>query len=388
MTSLYELKEKMATLAEAIKQDAEFIREKAADPAYPEKDLNEKVAHRDELQKRFDLLKKEHDDEEAAQRASLRVKEATGDHTDALVTTKAAFYRRAMLGGDISKAYEALGGIPANDADLGYGDKLLPKNLSNELITEPIYENPLRAVARITNITGFEEPRVTFDFGANDADLDDVTDKESANEIEIYGDTITYGRHKMKIAAKVSETVFHGTDTNLVNEIESQLRAGLAMRESKFAFLPSNSADSDHIHMSFYKKTSTAYDIKAVTGATMYEAIINALGDFNDVFADTAKIMMRRSDYYGMVKELSNSAETLFGMEKPSIISHEVIFNEKATIPVIGDFRFYGMNYDIGSTFDVAKDVDTGIYKFVFTAWHDQQIRLHSAFRLAIVDPS
>ena len=89
-----------------------------------------------------------------------------------------------------------------------------------------------------------------------------------------------------------------------------------------------------------------------------------------------------------MIKELYNSAESLFGMEKPSILGHEVVFCERATIPVVGDFRFYGMNYDIESVFDTDKDVDKGIYKFVFTAWHDQQIRLHSAFRLAIVDPS
>ena len=44
-----------------------------------------------------------------------------------------------------------------------------------------------------------------------------------------------------------------------------------------------------------------------------------------------------------------------------------------------------GINYDIGTIFETDKDAKKGEYYWVLTAWGDQQIRLKSAFRLAVV---
>jgi HK97 family phage major capsid protein len=68
---------------------------------------------------------------------------------------------------------------------------------------------------------------------------------------------------------------------------------------------------------------------------------------------------------------------TLFG--KP------VVLVDDAALPVIGDFSYVRINYDIGTTYDTDKDVDAGIYKFVLTAWYDIKLRLSSAFRIAEV---
>ena len=94
---------------------------------------------------------------------------------------------------------------------------------------------------------------------------------------------------------------------------------------------------------------------------------------------------MKKSDYYGMIKELVNDSDTLFTSKPASILGHEVIFCDKAEIPVVGDFDFYGINYDIGTIFETDKDAKKGEYYWVLTAWGDQQIRLKSAFRLALV---
>ena len=102
---------------------------------------------------------------------------------------RAEFYRAALTGGDVKKAYEGLDGIPADTADLGNGSNLLPKNVSTTLLTEPIQENPLRPICRVTNITGYEEPKLGFTI--EDADIGDVTDKQTANEIAMEGDTVT-----------------------------------------------------------------------------------------------------------------------------------------------------------------------------------------------------
>ena len=92
--TLFELKEKIATLDAAIKADADWIAEKAADPNTPMEDINAKTAHRDDMVKRRDLLKGQHDEMEAQQRAALAAqqKTPTGDtEKDSKIKAKAAF---------------------------------------------------------------------------------------------------------------------------------------------------------------------------------------------------------------------------------------------------------------------------------------------------------
>ena len=390
--TLFEMKSNLAMLGEQIREDAAWIAEKAADPTVKTEELDAKAAHRDDLQRRYDMLKAAHDEEEQKQRSKAVVKsEVTAQ--DVKMTAKAAFYRDALEGKTVGKTYEGLGGIPANDADLGSGSKLLPVNMSRELLTEPFEVNPLRDVCRITNISGYIEPKLGYTI--EDADLADVTDKQTANEIALSGDSVTYGRLKAMVSATVKNTVLRGTDTDLVARIEETLRSAIAKREKHFAFQTAQSintnSDTAHAHMSFYNGTvdgvtgDVTYAITAVTGATMYEAIVNALADLADDFAGNARVMMKKSDYYAMVKELANSAEALFGRKEASILGYPVVFCDKAVIPVVGDFRFYGINYDIDSTYETDKDALKGEYYFVLTAWGDQQIRLKSAFRLAIV---
>lgn len=212
--TLFELKEKMATMQAAIAADAEWISEKAADPNTPMEEINAKKAHRDELTVRYDLLKKEHDDMEDAQRVNLAVKNGSGGgltEKDVRLKAKASLYRTALMGGDVKKAYEGLGAIPVSTADLGYGENLLPTNMSRELLLEVAETNPLRDIAHVTNITGLEEPKLGFTI--EDADLGDVTDEETAKEIEMTGGTVTYGRMKAKVNATVKDTVLHGKIT-------------------------------------------------------------------------------------------------------------------------------------------------------------------------------
>lgn len=397
--NLFELKEKLATLKAAILADANWLAEKAADPATSMDDIKEKQAHRDELQTRYDTLKAEHDRMEEEQRIKVAGEAiASGAVTPEqnLVEAKGAFYRDALIGA-VKKSYEGLGAIPANSADLGYGEHLLPKTVSNELLLEPEENNPLRNIVRVTNITGYEEPKLGFTI--EDSDIGDVADTATANEIAMTGDSVVYGRLKMKIYATVKDTVLHGTNTNLVEAIESRLRSGLAMREKRYAFQSATSIynsgtpDSVHRHMSFYDYTSytsatvLTYAIKAVEGATMYAAIVNALADLADEYAAHATIVMKKSDYYAMIQTLTNDADTLFGAKPASILGVPVVFCEKATIPVVGDFRYYGINYDVDAIYETDKDGKKGEYYFIFTAWGDQQIRLKSAFRLAIVNP-
>ncbi len=389
--TLFEMKEKMNTLKAAILADANWLAEKAADPAITMDEINEKQTHRDELQKRYDTMKAEHDRMEADQRAELAVQNgvAAGMTAEkALAAAKAGFYRDA-LNGVTGKTYEGLGANPAANADLGNGSKIMPSTVSNELLLEPLEINPLRGIARVTNITGYSEPKLGFTI--EDADIADVTDKQTANEIAMEGDTVDYGRLKMKVTATVKDTVMHGADVDVVGAVEGALRSALAKREKFYAFqsaasIASNS-DTAHAHMSFYQKVDNAYVITAKEGATMYAAIVNALADLADDYAANARVVMKKADYYTMIQTLTNDSEALFGGKPASILGYPVVFCDKADIPVVGDFSYYGINYDIGAVYETDKDGKKGEYYFIFTAWGDQQIRLKSAFRLAIVNP-
>ncbi len=384
-TTLFELKEKMTTLQAAIAADAEWIAEKAANPETPMEEINKKKAHRDELQARYELLKAEHDAMEAEQRASVRALDGNGGQEAAdQIKIKAAFYRAALLNAKTgnAKTYEGLGGTPAADADLGYGSNLLPKNVSTELITEPVEENSLRQVEPVTQVTGLEEPKLLFTI--EDTDLADVTDKDTAKEIELTGGTVTYGRFKTKIFATVKDTVLYGTDTDLVSTVEGGLRSGLAVKEKMRAFALPAAYDSDHKHMSFYAADDGVPQIKEVAGPNLIQAVINAWADLPEAFATNAKCVMRKSDYYAAIQTLKGDGD-LWGKKPEDVIGIPVIFNDRAVIPVIGDFRYSKQNYDIETLYDTDKDVKKGEYYFVLTAWGDHQIRLRSAFRLAVV---
>ena len=376
--TLFELKEKMATMQAAISADAQWITEKADDPTTPMEDIDAKTAHHDELVKRFELLKKEHDAMENAQRTQVAMKAGKGagmDEKTVRLKAKADFYRAAITGGDVRKTYEGLGGVPAASADLGYGDSLLPKNLSNELITEPMEENSLREIELVSQIPGLEEPVLGFEI--DDATVADVTDEKTAKEIELTGGTITYGRHKTKVSVTVKDTVLHGTDTDLVSTVENGLRSALAVKEKINAFR--QTSDTTHDHMSFYLT-----NIKEVEGADIIRAIIAAWADLPEAFSTNAVCVMRKSDYYAAIHDMAGS-DNLWGKKPEDVIGIPVKFNDRAVIPVVGDFRYARMNYDIGSIYETGKDVKKGEYYFVLTAWGDHQIRLKNAFRLAKV---
>ncbi len=380
--SLFEMKENLFKLNSELKGITDWIAEKAADPNTPIEEIDAKKAKAEELGKRIDILQKAHDDEEKAQRTAMAMQKGSGagmTEKDVRIKAKADAYRALAAGNadEIQKAYSALGAIPALDADLGNGSKLLPTNMQNEIIVEPVEENPMRGIMRVSNIRGLEEPKLIFDL---DGGYDDITDKDTANEIEVDGDTVPYGRHKVKVKAKISDTVVHGTDLNLVGEVESALRSGLATNELNRMF--ATNPASDYAGMSFY---SSANNVKTVSGATKQAAIAAALADLPMTFRRNATIVMSAADWYAMWGDNLNHAGMFFEDRPLQLFGRKVVLVDDATDPIVGDFGYSRINYDIDTVMDVDKDVDAGIYKYVLTAWYDIKLRLKSAFRIARV---
>lgn len=291
-----------------------------------------------------------------------------------VVKAKADLIRNAIAGRMQPK--EVLNTL-GDGVSLGDGQKILPTTLMTELVVEPYAKNPLRGISKFTNITNLEVPKIAFTL----SDDDFLTaDTDTAKEMAASASIITFERKKFKVYADVTETVLRGTDTNLVAHVENALRSGMARKEKKIAFAEGTS----NTDTSFYNKTSSNYDIKAITKSSLYLAIKAALADLEDEYADNAKIVMKKSDYFDTIETLANGSATLYQAQPETVLGAPVIFCDLATVPVVGDFSYSQFNYDLDATYESDKNIKTGVTSFVLTAYLDHKILMKSAFRLAV----
>ena len=316
-------------------------------------------------------------DQEAMVRLQDQSKPENLSKEEKIIKAKADLIRNTIAGkAQPREVLNALG----DGASLGNGQKILPTTLMTELVVEPYAKNPLRGVSKFTNITNLEVPKIAFTL-ENDDFL--AADNETAKEMKASASIIAFERKKFKVFADVTETVLRGTDTNLVAHVENALRSGMARKEKKIAFAEgTNAADT-----SFYNKTSNNYDIKTIQKETLYLAIKAALADLEDEYADNAKVVMKKSDYFDIIEALANNNATLYQAQPETILGAPVIFCDLATVPVIGDFSYSQFNYDLDATYESDKNIKTGVTSFVLTAYLDHKILMKSAFRLAKVTP-
>lgn len=316
-------------------------------------------------------------DQEAMVRMQDQNKPENLSKEEKIIKAKADLIRNTIAGkAQPREVLNALG----DGASLGNGQKILPTTLMTELVAEPYAKNPLRGVSKFTNITNLEVPKIAFTL-SDDNFL--ASDTETAKEMAVSASIITFERKKFKVYADITETVLRGTDTNLVAHVENALRSGMARKEKKIAFAEgTNAADT-----SFYNKTSNNYDIKTIQKESLYLAIKAALADLEDEYADNAKIVMKKADYFDLIEALANGNASLYQAQPETILGAPVIFCDLATVPVIGDFSYSQFNYDLDATYESDKNIKTGVTSFVLTAYLDHKILMKSAFRLAKVTP-
>ena len=318
---------------------------------------------------------KELDDEAAKNfelENSIRNARNSGDEK---IEAKAELIRATMKKEKVSqRVLNSLGEGSGN----GNGENLLPTTLMTELVTEPFAVNPLRGVSTMTNITNLEIPKLAFTL-----DDDNFLDSNSATakEMKLSASKIKFERKDFRVYADITDAVLRGSNVNLVGYVENALRSGMAKKEKKLAF----AVGTSNPETSFYNKTGSNYDITAITKESKYLAIKAALADLEDDYADKAKIVMRRSDYFDIIEALANGNATLYQAQPESVLGAPVIFCDLATIPVVGDFSYSHFNYDLDATYESDKNIRTGITSFVLTGYLDHKIKMKSAFRLALV---
>ena len=318
---------------------------------------------------------KELDDEAAKNfelENSIRNARNSGDEK---IEAKAELIRATMKKEKVGqRVLNALG----EGSGAGNGENLLPTTLMTELVTEPFAVNPLRGISTMTNITNLEIPKLAFTL-----DDDNFLDSNSATakEMKLSASKIKFERKDFRVYADITDAVLRGSNVNLVGYVENALRSGMAKKEKKLAF----AVGTSNPETSFYNKTGSNYDITAITKESKYLAIKAALADLEDDYADNAKIVMRRSDYFDIIEALANGNASLYQAQPEAVLGAPVIFCDLATIPVVGDFSYSHFNYDLDATYESDKNIRTGITSFVLTGYLDHKIKMKSAFRLALV---
>lgn len=375
----FELEQMLAGVRATLTSATQKLGAMYGDTTSKMEDRNAQAITVKDLEEREQGIKAQIDQMDTDAKAKLDAqKKNLGDNTgDKVLNAKAELIRSVMTGKVPALEIKAALG---DGTTLGNGDKILPTTMTNELLHEPLATNPLRKISAFTNITNLEVPKIAFTL----SDDDFIEDGETAKELAASAETIVFDRNKFKVFCDVTETVLNGTNTNLVQVVNSGLESGLAKKEKKVAFAPIATATG----MSFYKQTTPGtYDIAAVTGATMFSAIVAALADLEDDYAANATVVMKKSDYYAIITSLANNSTALYAAQPEQVIGAPVEFCDLATVPVVGDYRYSHFNYDLNMIYDRDKNVRTGLESFVLTAWIDHKIKMKSAFRLAVVTP-
>jgi HK97 family phage major capsid protein len=379
--TLFELKQDLLTIGQQLQKVENDLSQKAVDPKATMDEITQLQQSKKDLQQRFDVIKDQHDTKEAEQKQQFALQQQNltlglaneNDPKQKVVKAKAELIRSTMHQKSVSTdVFQALG-----DNGTTGGNKFLPKTVSTDILVEPSVKNPLRNLSTVTQITNLEIPKLSFTLD----DDDFIADTETAKELKASGDTVSFGRHKFKVFAGVSETVLNGSDVNLVTYVENALQSGVAAKEKKIAFTKTPKVGEEH--MSFYSAGVTE-----VTGDTKYKAIKNAIASLHEDYRENATIVMRYQDYSDIIEVLANGNATLYTAQPEQVLGKPVEFCDSAVDPIVGDYGYSHFNYDLEALFDRDKDVKTGIEQFVVTAWVDHQIKLKSAFRIAKVAPT
>ncbi|ORI73756.1 MULTISPECIES: phage major capsid protein [Leuconostoc] len=345
-------------------------------------EVNAAVEARDAMKQKYEALNAEI----AAKKAAMNVSEADENKPskrEKAVDGFADMVRGVVSNNRIAKLDDFKNAVlapttapvgPTDDSQNGAW--ALPTNVSTDFISAPLAPNPLVDAAAHSAIVNLEIPRIDVTFGTA---FNGIADGDTAKEVTLKGSDVKFGRVKSKVFVGLSETVLAGTNLALTQFVYSRLQDGLLKLEANRAFATTPVTGEEH--MSLYNAVNA---IKKITGDDQYSAIVAAIADFEDEYADNLSIFMSRKDWFAIQTKLANGNNSFYSQTPEQVFGIPVHLTAKAVKPVIGDFSQYHVNYDpTTAQFEQDKDIKTGIVSFVATTWVDAQVKLAAAFRIA-----
>lgn len=290
------------------------------------------------------------------------------------IENKGIMYRSILKGEPVPEDIKRSLFGTSSTPDTG-GSNFIPTNLGEELIFEKLKNNPIRDISTTTNIVGLELPRVSYTID----NMDFVKDGETAKEISLKGEKVKFGSFGFRVTTEVSDSLLEGTNTNLVEYIEKALKEGLATKEKYCIFKTTTEQEK---HMNIYSDTN---NVKKIQGETLFKAIKKALSDLPDEYYHNATIVMRKNEYFDMMEELSNNNTNFYDKQSQSILGINVVFCEEAEKPIVGDFSYLHINYDMNLKLEPERQPREGRNFFVLSGSFDIQYLLTSPFRIVEV---
>lgn len=384
----YKINATRLSVGDALQEAQKKVLDLAGNPKATRDEIEKANENVDTLQAKFDSLDKAY--REAVKDEEARLKPIEKPEPQAManmskeekdVKLEAAFIRKTVEPNNPefqNKFREVKAALNVGTNGNG-GDNLLPSTMTTQLIVEPFATNPLRQMEQVSTITNLVMPRIAFDITGDNI----LSDSEVYKELKAHNDkNVEFGRFSSVVRTGIGDAVLRGTDTDLVTQVNNALSSALQLTERTAALTTTPKTGQEH--MSFYDKT--VVNIKEVTGTDLFDAITSAVADLDDMFADNAKVLMSKKDYMLIVKTLANGSATLYGAQPEQILGVPVVFCSAATTPIVGDFSYARLNYDIAApTFEQYRKPDELMNYFQYAAWFDHQILLSSAFRLAKV---
>lgn len=386
MSSIYELRAQALDLGKAVKDARAAYNKVLDDPGSTPKQVSDAKELLDNREMKFNGKQELIKQAEAEEKMNLKVEKKPAhlipdDPKEKMIKAEAAFIRKTVRpdNAEFQEKWHTIKQELKDDTTTN-GNDLLPINVSNQLVSEPLATNPLRNLESISTITNLILPVMAFEI----ADDSFIKDGDAAKDASLSAGVINFGRYQMKVRAGISDTILRGTDTGLVQYVNNALSSAIAKKERTVSLNPSPTGDE--AHMSYYDKSN---NIAVMTGKDLFHAIRAALADLDDDYQDSAKILMRKPDYDSIIDALANGSTTLYPRQPEEILGAPVTFTSAAVKPIIGDFSYARLNYEIDSSlYEQYKDYDHGINYFQFTTWFDHRIVLPSAFRIADVASS
>lgn len=193
--NIYELRQETYNAGQALKDIEDALAKAATDPdpkALEDiKALNQK---KDGAALRYNTLKERYDKAKEAQSDEIKNKlaeakdkqvEMPSDPKQRLIKAEAAWIRKTVRP-DNAEFQEKWNTVKQElkDDTTSNGAKLLPVNVSNQLVSEPFATNPLRDMETVSTITNLILPRISYEI----ADDSFVNDGEVAKEMSLKGD--------------------------------------------------------------------------------------------------------------------------------------------------------------------------------------------------------
>ncbi|MBV4417055.1 hypothetical protein [Clostridium tyrobutyricum] len=279
------------------------------------------------------------------------------------VAARSDFYRNAF-NSTRKFSYNTVKALAINEDQL---KNILPVQVSNDILMEPITDSSIKAYATVSNKSGLEIPKLSIQL--NGADY--IDDDGTLQELNITGDSIQFKRYRQFIGIAITDTIYHALDDKFVSSVEQGLKTAVEAIELNNMF----SLQPKYEHMSFY-----TCGIKEIQGNDIYETIKAAIKDLPNPIKRNAKIVINSDDYIALVELLASKGISNIPFKQ------EIVIEEKCVNPVVGDLSYLHINYDNKVNYDVQKSIKDGLYYFTLDFYGDIQIKLRSAFRIVSVN--